>query len=344
MPLTLSRARDLVAKPAGMSEVEARGLLDLLMGATLPVEDGGALLAALAARGETGAEVAAFVRGLLERATVFPDPGACLDLCGTGGSGLARFNVSTTAAFVLAGVGVRVAKHGNRGSLRPNGSFDLLDALGVPFLLAPDAHVSLLDRTRCCFLFARAMHPAVAAVAPYRKAAGRRTIFNLAGPLANPCRPVRQIIGVSSWPTARVVAMALQILAVERALVVWGEPGIDEVSVSGATRWLEVDAKGVVEGGWRASDPSAYADIPAGDAADNAETFRALIAGGGPPALRAMVAANAAVALDLWRGLPILGDGSSLREAEEAMRSGEAQRAFTGHRDAARSMAAAAST
>jgi anthranilate phosphoribosyltransferase len=226
-----------------------------------------------------------------------------------------------------------VAKHGNRGSLKPNGSFDFLDALGIPFQLPGAAHAALLASSNVCFLFARAMHPAVAAVAPYRKAAGRRTIFNLAGPLANPCRPSRQLIGVAAWPTAAVIAEALSLLGVERALVVQGEPGIDEISVSGRTRWLEVTPKGVSEGAW--SHPRvqvAYADLPAGEATANAELFTQLVGGGGSPELRAMVAANAAAALDLWAGRPVLASERTLAEAEEILCQGAAKLAFERHR------------
>ncbi len=321
---------------------EAGEFLDLLMAATLDVADGAALLVALAERGETAAELAAMVRGLLERAVRIPPATRCLDLCGTGGSGLSRFNVSTTAAFVLAAAGIPVAKHGNRGSVRPNGSFDFLDAVGIPFAQTPRAHAELLERTRLCFLFARAMHPAVAAVAPYRKAAGRRTIFNLAGPLANPCRPARQIIGVSSWATAGVIAGALRELGVERALVVRGEPGIDEYSVSGDTRWLEVTPSGVVEGFRRSGPGVPYADIPGGDAGDNAASFARLFAGEGPQALLDLVALNAAAALDLWRDRPILADGASLAEATELIVSGRALRSFQDHQRLARDLGAVA--
>jgi anthranilate phosphoribosyltransferase len=337
MALTFPAAEDLVGQRSGMSEAETRKVLDLLMAGTLTPSEGGGLLAMWANRGETGRELAAVVRGLLERAAKVPAEGACLDLCGTGGSGLGRYNVSTTAAFVLAAAGARVAKHGNRGSTRANGSFDFLEALGVPFQLPGEAHAALLESSNVCFLFARAMHPTVAAVAPYRKAAARRTIFNLAGPLANPCRPSRQLIGVAAWPTAAVIAEALTLLGVERALVVQGEPGIDEISISGRTRWLEVTPRGISEGAWshpRLAVP--YAELPAGEAAANAALFHQLTGGGGLPELRAMVAANAAAALDLWRDRPVLANPATLGEAEELLTKGATRLAFERHRMEAR--------
>ncbi|MBA2479886.1 MAG: anthranilate phosphoribosyltransferase [Planctomycetes bacterium] len=341
MTISLAAARSLTAKSEGMDADEARDVLELLISGSLAVPDGAGLLVALAERGETARELAEIVRGLLERAVRIPTTRRCMDLCGTGGSGLSRYNVSTTVAFVLAAAGVPVAKHGNRGSTRPNGSFDFLDALGVPFALAPQDHADLLERTNCCFLFARAMHPAVAAVAAYRKAAGRRTIFNLAGPLANPCRPARQIIGVSTWATARVIAGALRILGVERALVVRGEPGIDEISVSGPTRWLEVVGTVITEGGFDAPAAVPYADLPGGDAADNAAAFHRLMVGQGPPALLRVVAVNAAAALDLWRDRPVLAAASSIAEATALITDGTVGAIYEQHRRAAQSHAAA---
>ena len=281
--MTLERARELTAASPGMSEAQTRAVLELLMGGTLSAPDGGALLAGWNARGETGIELAALVRGLLEHATALALPGRILDLCGTGGSGLGRYNVSTTAAFVLAGCGVRVAKHGNRGSVTANGSFDLLDALQVPFQLTPAGHAALLGESGVCFLFARLMHPAVAVVAPYRKAAGRRTIFNLAGPLANPGRPQVQLIGVANWAQAEVLAESLALLGTERAVVVQGEPGIDEVSVSGVTRWIEVRRQGAhhlrTHGAYRHAEHIPYHELPAGTGLDNARHFAALMDG-----------------------------------------------------------------
>ena len=342
--LTFDRARELTALREGMSEAQMRDFLDLLLGGTLTAEAGGELLATLGERGETGREVAALVEGLLEHALRLPIRGGCLDLCGTGGSGLARFNVSTTAAFVLAGSGVRVAKHGNRGALRPNGSFDLLEALGVPFQLPPAALGSLLEHTGVCFLFARAMHPVVARVAAYRKAAARRTIFNLAGPLANPSRPQRQVVGVSTWAAAEVIADALTRLRVERAVVVQGEPGIDEVSVSGVTRWIEIrrQSSGVTrsEGRWRHAAAGGgsvpYDQLPGGEASENAGHFTALIEGRGEANLQLMVSVNAALALDLWHDREVFATPRTVLEAQEALSGGAARRAFELHRARAR--------
>jgi anthranilate phosphoribosyltransferase len=264
-----------------------------------------------------------------------------MDLCGTGGSELTRFNVSTTVAFVLASAGVPVAKHGNRGSRRPNGSFDLLDALGIPFALPP-AHLAELQRTTgLCFLFARTMHPAVAAVAPMRKLVAGRTIFNLAGPLANPCRPTRQVVGVTREALAHVVAGALQHLGIERAIVVRGHPGLDEVSITGPSHLWEV-ANGhthhrIVEHyHHHGLDHSA---LPGGDAPENAAIFHRLLTGEETGPLRDMVVANAAMALDCWRGHPHAGNPDTIAEVMDLLLSGRPRETYHAHRRNARRLA-----
>ncbi|NRA37776.1 MAG: anthranilate phosphoribosyltransferase, partial [Planctomycetes bacterium] len=193
--LDFAQAQKLSAQTGGMDAVQTVELLELLMSGSLEDAQGAELLVNMAERGETAVEVAAWVSALREKAVACPFPQNCLDVCGTGGSGLSRFNVSTTVAFICAAHGIPVAKHGNRGSQRANGSFDLLDVLGIPFDFNGEQLKSVLEQTNLCFLFARSMHPAVGKVVPYRKAAGRRSIFNLAGPLANPADISHQIIG-----------------------------------------------------------------------------------------------------------------------------------------------------
>ena len=324
-----------------LSPTTVDAVITTLLAGGVPVEEGGAFLAQWSARGETGAEVAAVVRALLARATPIPLPGPCFDLCGTGGSGLTRYNVSTTTAFILAALGVPVAKHGNRGSARPNGSFDLLDALGIPFQLSPAHQAELFTTTGVCFLFARQVHPAVGAVAPMRKAAGRRTIFNLAGPLANPCRPVRQVVGVAHERTAHVVTEALKDLGVDRAAVVLGHPGLDEVSITGPTHLWEVVGGHAHH---RIIDRLHHADLdhahlPGGDAAENALLFAELVAGRAPGPLEDMVVLNAALALACWRELPLATLDALREEIREALRDGRVERTVTRHRTAARRLA-----
>ncbi len=341
MRSALAQTRSQIDRPAGMDADEVRALLDLLVGGTIAPPDGADLLAAWTRRGETAVELAAMVEALLQRAVAVPVTGPCFDLCGTGGSELTRFNVSTTVAFILAAMGVPVAKHGNRGSRRPNGSFDLLDELGIPFQFAPEQLARIHAETGLCFLFARAMHPVVAAVAPFRKLVPGRTVFNLAGPLANPCRPRRQVVGVTREDTAQAVAAALQLLGVERAIVVRGHPGLDEVSVTGPSHLWEV-ADGHVH--HRIVEHFHHhgldhAALPGGDAWENARLFRALLTGLEKGPLLDMVVANAALALDCWRGAAHPGGGSTISEIRQVVAEGSPWATYERHRSFAREIA-----
>jgi anthranilate phosphoribosyltransferase len=341
MPITADDARLLASKPAGMSASETTELLELLISATLDVEDGAQLLKTWAGRGETGVELAATVRYLRDKAVSVPVAAPCFDLCGTGGSGLTRYNVSTTVAFVAAAAGVPVAKHGNRGSRRPNGSFDLLEALNVPFELSPAQEASLQKETGVCFIFARTHHPAVGKVVPYRKAAACRNIFNMAGPLANPAAIKHQIIGTVDEGTARVVANALSELKTEGALVVWGEPGIDEISVTGRTGYLHVAGAQTTAGSFTtpAHPELDYAKLPGGDAPENAETFLKLLSGKETGPLLDMVCENAGAAIDLWNGESPSYGGAGAAEARQLIAEGVVMKRFEAHRAFAQKLA-----
>ena len=341
MTLTAETALTWIQRAAGMTDDEVAQVLTLLLSGSVAPEAGAKLLSTWTARGETASELAALVQGMLTRAVKVPVSGPCMDTCGTGGSELTRFNVSTTVAFVLAAAGVPVAKHGNRGSRRPNGSFDLLDALGIPFVLTPVQLAELQRISGLCFLFARTMHPTVAAVAPMRKLVAGRTIFNLAGPLANPCRPTRQVVGVTREPLAQIVAGALQQLGIERAIVVRGHPGLDEVSITGPTHLWEV-ANGhthhrIVEHfHHHGLDHQA---LPGGDAPENAVIFQRLLAGEETGPLRDMVVANAALALDCWRGSAHAGSDQTIAEVQDLLASGRPRETYQNHRRHARHLA-----
>jgi len=237
----------------------------------------------------------------------------------------------------LAAVGVPVAKHGNKGSTRPNGAFDLLEALAIPIGLPPVAQQQLLAQTGVCFLFARSLHPAMAAVAPMRKRCPRRTVFNLAGPLANPWRPCRQVIGCSRTHTAEVVATAVSRLGLERALVVVGHPGIDEISVLGPTERWHVHGgevhKDLVRG--PAVDPG---DLPGGDAPENALLFHELITGQRQGVLLDMVVANAGAGWNLWHDRQ-LDDPQGSNLVRAAFADGRVRSVYDAHRQLAQSLA-----
>ncbi len=341
MLATLAAATAWISDPDGMSVDRATAVLDLLMDGGLAPADGAALLGRWANRGETGAELAAVVRGLLKRCVQLPISGPSFDLCGTGGTGLTRYNVSTTVAFILAAIGVPVAKHGNKGSKRPNGSFDLLDALGVPYQLKPEALAKLKRETGVCFLFARQMHPTVAAVAPMRKLVQGRTVFNLAGPLANPCRPNRQLVGVANERTAVVVAGALAELGVTEAWVVRGDPGIDELSITGPTQLWRLHAgrlSSTVIADHHASGLQ-HEHLPGGDAPENARVFLDLLSGTHQSPLRDMVVLNAGAALACWRGEEL--SPAHLAAVAEVLAEGKVKRTFELHLRLAKELVAA---
>ena len=344
MPITVDDAIALVRNEAGMTEASVIHLMDGLVGGAFTSEQAADLLVCWSERGETAIELASVVRWLLSKAVDLGAFRGSMDLCGTGGSGLTRFNVSTTATFVLAAAGIPVVKHGNKGSGRPNGSFDLLEALKVPYLLPAAAVHRLLERTGVCFLFARQMHPLVKTLAPARQLARARvvrTIFNLAGPLANPARPLKQVIGVTDGRTAHVMAEALHLLngprPGARALVVSGHPGIDEVSITGPTNvWDVRDGKvhhAIME---RLHQPGlSHENLPGGDAPENARHFERLLTGAEQGPLLDMVCINAGTALDCWHGQAIRGDGPGFAQARALISDGSAWAAFTRHRELA---------
>ncbi|WP_448581274.1 anthranilate phosphoribosyltransferase [Thermaurantiacus sp.] len=272
------------------------------------VEDAelGRFLQALAARGETAVEIAAAAAELRARMVKVAAPDGAIDLCGTGGDGSHSLNVSTAAAFVVAAAGVPVAKHGNRASSSRCGAADVLEALGARLDLGPARLEACLAEVGLVFLFAPAHHPALARVAPVRRALGVRTIFNLLGPLANPAGVRRQLVGVFAAAWMRPMAEAVLALGGERVVIVHGG-GLDELAVDTPSVLLWAGPEGLVEDKFDAAahglGPFPREAIAGGDAAHNAAMLKAVLAGDtGTEALRAyraIVVANAAAALRL---------------------------------------------
>lgn len=261
-----------------------------------------AILMALRVKGETAAEVAGVVEALREAMVVLPtdNPEDLVDTCGTGGGALTTFNISTAAALLAAGMGVRVAKHGNRSFTSRSGSADVLEALGVVIETTPAAMAATLAEAGIVFMFAPLMHPALRHVGPVRRELGIPTVMNIVGPLANPARAGRQVVGVAERGRLQLLADALAVLGTRRAMVVHGEPGLDEISPIGATAVIEV-TNGVTTH-W-AIDPSVaqitnvrVEDLQGGDPAENAALIEHVLRGEGPPGARAAVLLNAAAA------------------------------------------------
>jgi anthranilate phosphoribosyltransferase len=241
MPALLPDAR------APLDAATARAAFTAIMDGAVPDAALADFLVALADRGETVTEVAAAAAVLRERATTITAPAGAIDVVGTGGDGKHTLNVSTAVAIVVAACGVPVAKHGNRAASSKSGAADVLAELGVPTALEPDAVARCLDTLGITFLHAARHHGAMARVAGVRKALGRRTIFNLLGPLANPAGVSYQLIGVADPRWLRPFAEVLRELGAKRAMIVHGSDGIDELTVTGPSRFALLDNGSISE-------------------------------------------------------------------------------------------------
>jgi anthranilate phosphoribosyltransferase len=302
-----------------------------------------ALLMALRVKGETAAEVAGVVQALRDAMVVLPatEPEGLVDTCGTGGGALTTFNISTASALLAAGMGVRVAKHGNRSFTSRSGSADVLEALGVIVETTPDAMAATLAEAGIVFMFAPLMHPALRHVGPIRRELAVPTVMNIVGPLANPARAGRQVVGVAEAARLPLLADTLARLGSVRALVVHGEPGLDEISPLGPTAVHEV--RGGVVTTWTI-EPSACGigaidagDLAGGDPVENARVIEAVLQGGGPLGARAAVLLNAAAAMYVARDGVAYAD--ALATTAAALAAGEGYRALERLRAASRAAA-----
>lgn len=262
-----------------------------------------AMLAALRVRGETAAIVAGVVRALREVMVRLPadDSDSLVDTCGTGGGSVQTFNISTAAALLAAGAGVRVAKHGNRSFTSRCGSADVLEALGVAIDAPIETMTAALNHAGIVFMYAPLMHPAMRHVGPIRRELAIPTVMNIVGPLANPAGATRQVVGVADSYRVPILAGALSELGAQHALVVHGEPGLDEISPLGLTRVVEI--RGDESREW-ILDPAAYglsttdpSELAGGDPPDNARIIETVLAGKGSRGATAAVILNAAAAI-----------------------------------------------
>jgi anthranilate phosphoribosyltransferase len=280
---------------------EASGAMETIMdGQAQPSQIAG-LLVGLAMKGERPDEIVGLARTMRARATKLSRPFApVFDTCGTGGDGAHTFNVSTVAALVLAACGVRVAKHGNRSASSRCGSADLFEELGVNIAAPPAIVERCLDEAGIAFLFAQVFHPSMRHAAPTRKELGVRTAFNLLGPLTNPAGAARQLVGVPRPELTELVARSLAQLGAERAWVVHGADGLDEISTTGYTKVSECRDGTVNTFYLHPADvglpKSAPAVLRGGDAAENARIARAVLSGE-TGAARDIVLLNAGAAL-----------------------------------------------
>jgi anthranilate phosphoribosyltransferase len=313
-----------------LSEAEAAALLIALTDAAVGPAMSGALLAALRSKGITPDEVRGFagaMRGLARRPDL-PPGGPAVDVVGTGGDASGSFNLSTGAALLVAAMGVRVVKHGNRSVSSRSGSADLLEALGLPLPLDERAAGDCLAATGFTFLFAPHYHPAMKEIAPVRRALGVRTVFNLLGPLTNPAEPPFSLIGAYSAEAAKLMAETLAGMPIHRAFVVHGEPGWDEATPVGPFELYDVEPGRVRR---EVRDPLDFgiqrctpADLAGGDAAHNAAGLRAVFEGRDRGPHCDAVVLNAALALEVTGAVP--SPGAGVVAAVQTIRSGDAAR------------------
>ena len=302
-----------------LSAEQVTQAVSALVEEAVPVQTKADFLTALAVKGETTEEIAAFARQLREKSIRPPWTGESVDVCGTGGDHLKTFNISTTVAFIVAAAGVPVAKHGNRAITSQAGSADVLEALGVRIDLAPEQAAQSLREENFAFFFAPKYHPAFKHIAPARKLCaerGQRTIFNFLGPLLNPARPSAQLIGVPQPGLCEPMARVLQSLGVRRGMVVSGCVGkecfLDELSTLGETTIAEFYqdlgfSKSKLENGSNGT----LADLAGGDSAANAEIIRGILSGQdrGPK--------RDAVLLNAGAGLLVAGRAKSISQGQD---------------------------
>ncbi|MBS7529081.1 anthranilate phosphoribosyltransferase [Hazenella sp. IB182353] len=314
-----------------LSRSEARDLMDQMMTGTFTTAQIAALLTALRMKGEAVSELVGFAQSMRTHALrVHHDYPMAVDTCGTGGDGGKTFNISTASAFVAAAAGVPVAKHGNRAISSKSGSADVLEALGMNIQLNADEAQALLRHTGLCFLFAPLFHQSMRHVMPTRKEMGIRTCFNLLGPMVNPAGVNTQLLGVYDIALTEQVALVLRELGVDRAIVVAGYDGLDEISISAPTRISEVKEGKVfsydITPEQFGIDRTPVAAIEGGSAEVNARIIRKIV-NNEKGAMQDVVVLNAAATIYVAGHANDLAQG--VKMAREAIHSGKAKQKLT---------------
>ena len=335
----LQAALKQLANGESLSAEQAGGAFNAVMAGDGTAAQLGALLMGLRVKGETPDELAGAARALRRAMTALSTsrPAELVDTCGTGGGAMTTFNISTAAAILAAGAGVRVAKHGNRSFTTKSGSADVLEALGVAIDVPVDHMGTVLDSAGIVFMFAPTMHPAMRHVGPARREMAIETLMNLVGPLANPAGAGRQVIGVASMKRIEIIAGALALLGTTHSLVVHGEPGMDEISPIGLTTVIEIRADKITR--WML-DPADYgfagmkaAELAGGEPSENAALIERVLAGTAPPAAEAAVLLNAAGAIYVSGQAPSYP--AAVDAARAALSSGKGTAALAALRAAA---------
>ena len=339
----IKEAIGMLVEGRDLSEEMMIEVMTMIMGGEATAAQIGAFITALRMKGETIPEIVGAARVMraqatpievnttldLDRDDINLDRETILDTCGTGGSGTRSFNISTTVALVVAACGVKVAKHGNRSVSSACGSADVLEHLGVNLDVAPTLVAQCIDQIGVGFLFAPALHGAMKHAIGPRREIGIRTIFNILGPLTNPARANRQVLGVYRADLVEKLAAVLFSLGCRKGYVVHGSDGMDEITLTGATTIAAIDSSGVTVSTITPEQfgltPCALADLQGGDATRNADIVRAILSGT-PGAQRDIVLLNSAYALLAAGSAETVPDGIAM--AAEAIDEGRAAQAL----------------
>lgn len=315
-----------VAMKEDLTFDEAKTVMDEIMSGQTNDIQIASLLTALSVKSETIAEIAGSAQAMRDHALAFQPAEDVLEIVGTGGDHSNSFNISTTSSLVVAAAGTPVAKHGNRAATSKSGAADVLEALGVKIDVTPETSATVLHEIGICFLYAQEYHKAMRFVAPVRKTLGIRTLFNILGPLANPAGASMQLLGVYDKDLLEPLAKVLHELGVNKAMVVHGEDGLDEVSLTGATDVCELQNGQLTtyqitpeQFGFKRCQP---ADLVGGTPADNAKITQAILNGAQGPQ-RDVILMNAGCALHVAH--PELSIAEAIQLAADTIDSGQAQ-------------------
>ena len=318
--------KQLPAADAHLSEQDAEQVFGSLLDGETSEEEIARFLVDLSDRGETGAEIAGAARALRARLIPIDAPENAIDVCGTGGDGHHTLNVSTAVSLVVAATGLPVAKHGNRAASSKSGAADTLEALGLDMDVAGQTAEKTLAELGICFLFAKNHHPAMGRIQPIRQKLGRRTIFNLMGPLSNPAGVKSQLIGIARPAYVPIYAAAKAALGTTRTMIVSGDEGLDELSLAGGNEVADVIGNDFemkrVDAAVIGVPNVPVEAIRGDDAAHNAAALKALL-DGNPGAYRDAVVFNSAASLMVAGTAKDWADGAA--EARESLDSGKAK-------------------
>ena len=310
-----------------LTQEEAREVMVKIMSGEYDDAKIAGFLIALRAKGEKSEEIAGFAQAMREKMTSIPISSDAIDMCGTGGDASGTFNISTAASFVVAGAGVKVAKHGNRSMTSRSGSADVLEALGVDITLSPEKVAKCIETIGLGFMFAPSLHPAMKYAMGARNSLAVRTVFNILGPLTNPANATAHLIGVADPIYGEVMAKVLAELGSTRALIVHGMDGLDELSISGETQIWEMESGSVTSYTITPEDlglnRSSLKALEARNADESIQILRSVLQGEeGPP--RDVVLMNSGAALMAANHVNCLKDG--IQMAAESIDCGKALR------------------